>query len=111
MNRPYEDKDLPRAPFYRLTSVQHVLLRQVSEGLANKVIASRLGKSPNTVRNQIHTLFRITGARTRAEIARWYMRCVGDLARVSEPARAWNAEAEHRVVVTRHVTTFKDSEY
>lgn len=59
-----------------LTECQRELLAAVADGLQNKQIADALGKSPNTVRNQIHQLFGILEVKTRVELAVWYLRRV-----------------------------------
>jgi DNA-binding CsgD family transcriptional regulator len=59
-----------------LTAVEHRLLQAVAAGLRNRQIAEKLGKSENTVRNQLHALFGKLGASNRAEAAVLYSRSV-----------------------------------
>jgi pimeloyl-ACP methyl ester carboxylesterase/DNA-binding CsgD family transcriptional regulator len=51
----------------RLTPAERNVLRLVAEGLDNPAIASQLGKSEKTVRNQVSSIFDKLGVRTRAE--------------------------------------------
>lgn len=50
-----------------LTAAERDVLHLVAEGLDNRSIAQRLGKSEKTVRNQVSTIFDKLGVRTRAE--------------------------------------------
>lgn len=52
-----------------LSSRQAELAALVVRGLHNHEIAARLGTSPNTVRNQLHTLFRKLKVGSRVELA------------------------------------------
>ncbi len=56
---------LPAAP---LTPRESEIVGYLSRGLQNAEIASVLGTSPNTVRNQLASLFRKLGVSTRAEL-------------------------------------------
>lgn len=49
-----------------LTPAEQAVLRLVAQGLDNAAIASRLGKSEKTVRNQVSSIFDKLGVRTRA---------------------------------------------
>lgn len=55
--------------WYQFTSRELEILKLVADGLSNKQIAKQLGSSPNTVRNQIHAVFRKTGVSNRTELA------------------------------------------
>lgn len=55
--------------WYRFTAREGEILKLITAGLSNKQIARALGSSPNTVRNQIHALFRKTGVSNRTELA------------------------------------------
>ena len=50
-----------------LTSAEDAVLRLVAEGLDNRAIAGRLGKSEKTVRNQISVIFSKLGVQSRAQ--------------------------------------------
>jgi DNA-binding CsgD family transcriptional regulator len=54
---------------FQFTARENAILRLLAEGLSNKQIARQLGTSPNTVRNQIHAVFRKTGVSNRTELA------------------------------------------
>ncbi|MBX3713363.1 MAG: response regulator transcription factor [Lysobacter sp.] len=54
---------------FQFTARETAILRLLAEGLSNKQIARQLGTSPNTVRNQIHAVFRKTGVSNRTELA------------------------------------------
>lgn len=58
---------LPSEPF-TLTMRQQELISYVRLGLTNQLIATALGISPNTVRNQLAELFRLCGVSNRAEL-------------------------------------------
>ncbi len=45
------------------------ILQLLARGLSNKMIARELGSSPNTIRNQIHAVFRKTAVSNRTELA------------------------------------------
>jgi DNA-binding CsgD family transcriptional regulator len=55
--------------WYLFTAREIEILKLVAAGLTNKQIARELGSSPNTVRNQIHAVFRKTGVSNRTELA------------------------------------------
>jgi pimeloyl-ACP methyl ester carboxylesterase/DNA-binding CsgD family transcriptional regulator len=50
-----------------LTPAEEAVLRLVAEGLDNRAIAARLGKSEKTVRNQVSTILDKLGLHSRAE--------------------------------------------
>lgn len=58
---------LVAAPAPVLTPRQQAILALLAEGRSNKAIARALGLSPHTVRNHLSALFRLLGARNRAE--------------------------------------------
>ena len=58
-----------RLDWYLFTTREIEILKLVAAGLSNKQIARELGSSPNTVRNQIHAVFRKTGVSNRTELA------------------------------------------
>jgi pimeloyl-ACP methyl ester carboxylesterase/DNA-binding CsgD family transcriptional regulator len=51
----------------RLTQREHEVLTLLARGLNNRAIASALGKSEKTVRNQVSSIFSKLGVRTRVE--------------------------------------------
>ncbi|WP_033341813.1 response regulator [Catenuloplanes japonicus] len=57
---------------YGLTRREQEVLDLVAEGLANVVIAGRLGLTEKTVKNHLHAVFAKLGARNRTEaVLRW----------------------------------------
>jgi pimeloyl-ACP methyl ester carboxylesterase/DNA-binding CsgD family transcriptional regulator len=50
-----------------LTAAEQTVLRLLAEGLDNRTIAARLGKSEKTVRNQLSIIFDKLGVRSRAQ--------------------------------------------
>ncbi len=58
----------PSGPF--LTGRERDVVRLVTEGLANKQIARRLGISPRTVEGHLNHIFEKVGARSRTELVR-----------------------------------------
>lgn len=64
--RGFLQQDVPaQAP--ALTAAEREVLRLLAQGLDNKSLAGRLGKSEKTVRNQLSSIFAKLGVRTRAE--------------------------------------------
>lgn len=63
------DPSAQELDWYQFTSREIEILKLVADGLSNKQIAKQLGSSPNTVRNQIHAVFRKTGVSNRTELA------------------------------------------
>lgn len=55
--------------WYQFTARELEVLKLVASGISNKLIARELGSSPNTVRNQIHALFRKAKVSNRTELA------------------------------------------
>lgn len=55
--------------WYQFTNREVDILKLVAAGNSNKQIARELGSSPNTVRNQIHALFRKAEVTNRTELA------------------------------------------
>lgn len=55
--------------WYQFTARELEILKLVASGISNKQIARELGSSPNTVRNQIHALFRKAKVTNRTELA------------------------------------------
>jgi DNA-binding CsgD family transcriptional regulator len=55
--------------WYVFTQREVDILRLLAQGMSNKQIARELGSSPNTVRNQVHAVFRKAGAVNRTELA------------------------------------------
>lgn len=55
--------------WYQFTTREIEILKLVASGISNKQIARELGSSPNTVRNQIHALFRKAEVTNRTELA------------------------------------------
>lgn len=53
----------------RLTPRERQLLAAILDGAGNREIAERLGLKEQTVKNQLATLFRKTGASSRLELA------------------------------------------
>lgn len=68
-----------------LTPAEDVVLRLLAEGLDNRSIAERLGKSEKTVRNQLSTIFAKLGVTSRAQAIVIALEGRGDT--VPEPAR------------------------
>jgi DNA-binding NarL/FixJ family response regulator len=61
-----DDEDVIDAePLARLTERQQQVIRLLSEGHANKVIARHLGISPSTVKVHVHAAFRALGVHSR----------------------------------------------
>ena len=60
-----EDDDIDAEPLARLTERQQQVIRLLSEGHANKVIARHLGISPSTVKVHVHAAFRALGVHSR----------------------------------------------
>ncbi|BDT69070.1 hypothetical protein os1_32580 [Comamonadaceae bacterium OS-1] len=54
-----------------LTAIEHRLLQALHQGASNKRIALDAGKSEQTVRNQLHALFRKIGVSNRTQAANW----------------------------------------
>jgi DNA-binding CsgD family transcriptional regulator len=54
-----------------LTPREHQILRYLTLGFTNREIALACGSSPNTVRNQLVSIFRKAGVTTRAELVAW----------------------------------------
>lgn len=63
---PQENEELD---WYQFTARELEILKLVASGISNKQIARELGSSPNTVRNQIHALFRKAKVTNRTELA------------------------------------------
>jgi DNA-binding CsgD family transcriptional regulator/tetratricopeptide (TPR) repeat protein len=55
-------------PIERIPSAKREVLKLVREGRRNSEIAETLGRSPNTVRNQLAQLFQIFDVKSRAEL-------------------------------------------
>lgn len=62
---------LDRALAERLSERERQIVRLAACGLTNKGIATALGSSPHTVRNQLHTVFSKLSITCRAELVRW----------------------------------------
>lgn len=62
-------RPLPMGGWYAFTGREIDILKLIASGLSNKQIAREIGSSPNTVRNQVHALFRKTGVVNRTELA------------------------------------------
>lgn len=75
----------PVVDWYQFTAREIDILKLIADGLSNKQIAKQLGSSPNTVRNQIHAVFRKTGANNRTELA---MRTMSQLDQLERAASA-----------------------
>lgn len=58
-------------PDARLTPRENELVRYVALGLTNREIALACGTSPNTVRNQLASVFRKAAVSTRSELVAW----------------------------------------
>jgi DNA-binding NarL/FixJ family response regulator len=63
------DDDRPPAPFDRLTPREVTLAALVGAGLGNQAVATRLGVSEKTVRNQLSSVLVRVGARDRVHLA------------------------------------------
>lgn len=55
--------------WYVFTQREVDILKLLARGMSNKQIARELGSSPNTVRNQVHSVFRKAGVANRTELA------------------------------------------
>ena len=68
-----QSNDMPQAPrafdWYVFTQREVDILKLLAKGMSNKQIARELGSSPNTVRNQVHSVFRKAGVANRTELA------------------------------------------
>jgi DNA-binding CsgD family transcriptional regulator len=58
----------------RLTAAEYAVVQLAAQGLSYKEIAAKLGKSPNTVDNQLSQLRRKLGARNQVELVQAYAR-------------------------------------
>jgi DNA-binding NarL/FixJ family response regulator len=54
---------------------QHQVLRALSRGLSNKVIAGELGLSESTVKEYLGVVFQVLGVRNRTEAVIRAMQC------------------------------------
>jgi DNA-binding NarL/FixJ family response regulator len=61
----HDNDDDELDPLGRLTERQQQVIRLLSEGHANKVIARRLGIAPSTVKVHVHAAFRALGVHSR----------------------------------------------
>lgn len=61
----YDDNDMNPQALAGLTERQQQVIRLLSEGHANKVIARELGISPSTVKVHVHAAFRALGVHSR----------------------------------------------
>ena len=61
----HADGDVDSEPLAQLTERQQQVIRLLSEGHANKVIARQLGISPSTVKVHVHAAFRTLGVHSR----------------------------------------------
>lgn len=66
---PSPTKEIEELDWYQFTARELEILKLVASGISNKQIARQLGSSPNTVRNQIHALFRKAKVTNRTELA------------------------------------------
>jgi DNA-binding CsgD family transcriptional regulator len=57
-----------------LTAAEQVVLLQLAQGLTNREIGERLGKSEFTVKNQVSTILRKLGLRTRGRLIALFAR-------------------------------------
>jgi len=76
--RPMRSLPAPRAAhaitaesldWFTFSAREVQILKLLARGLSNKLIARELGSSPNTIRNQIHAVFRKTAVSNRTELA------------------------------------------
>jgi len=56
-------------PMQRLTPAERRVAIMATEGLSYKIIARNLGKSPATVRNQLHAVYQKLGVANRTALA------------------------------------------
>jgi DNA-binding NarL/FixJ family response regulator len=61
----HDEDDINPDTISRLTERQQQVVRLLSEGHANKVIARQLGISPSTVKVHVHAAFRALGVHSR----------------------------------------------
>lgn len=66
---PPPAQEAEQLDWYQFTARELEILKLVASGISNKQIARELGSSPNTVRNQIHALFRKAKVTNRTELA------------------------------------------
>jgi DNA-binding CsgD family transcriptional regulator len=64
----------PQPTRCELTLHQWTLARMTADGLSNVDIAKVIGKSRQTVKNELKHVFDLTGMSTRLELADWYER-------------------------------------
>jgi DNA-binding CsgD family transcriptional regulator len=55
--------------WFMFTAREIEILKLLAQGMSNKQIARELGSSPNTIRNQIHAVFRKAAVTNRTELA------------------------------------------
>jgi DNA-binding NarL/FixJ family response regulator len=55
-------------PVVKLSPAEAAVVAQVSRGLTNREIARELGKSPATVKNQLVSVYRKLGVRSRIRL-------------------------------------------
>ncbi|MEM1025394.1 MAG: helix-turn-helix transcriptional regulator [Myxococcota bacterium] len=63
-----EPEHLPEAPDAGLSPAEHDVLIQIRKGMSNQAIAAARGTSRRTVANQVASILRKTGARSRYEL-------------------------------------------
>ena len=57
----------------QFSTLQINILECVGEGLRNRDIAERIGKTENTVKNYLRRIFDLAGMGNRTELALWYV--------------------------------------
>lgn len=67
----------PELALESLGAREREVARLAAQGLQTREIATVLGSSPNTVRNQLHRIFEKLGLSSRAELAAWLFRGAG----------------------------------
>jgi PAS domain S-box-containing protein len=71
MTRPGSPSDNPGASVGDLTPRAREVVGFVARGLSDNEIATKIGISPNTVRNHISAIYRVTGVRKRSALVVW----------------------------------------
>ena len=59
-------------PMVRLNSTQVLILNLVAQGCSNQAIAERLGLTTANAAYHLRRLFRLTGVRSRLQLALWW---------------------------------------
>ena len=69
----YRNRQL-EVPVPRFTQREEQIVQALLAGCGNRDIAARLGTSPHTVKNQLTTLYRKVGVKSRLQFLAWLHR-------------------------------------